>query len=496
MAETVTRNLPSQFIEDIGVDLSKQLVASTAIPTMGTGLAGISQQPGEAAADFAARQQAARSFDTRKQSLSGLAPQIAGQDAAQTQAYNLGTQGVGSYQPFLNQAQAQAQTAAGLGNMALGQLGTAGTELTGAGTTLGTARSQLTGAGTTLGTAGTELTGAGSTLGTAGTELTGAGTTLGTAGTELTGAGTALGAAQSTFGGIPTGAMTSSQIQDYMSPYQSQVMEASLKEFDRNAAIQRTGQRDSAIQAGAYGGGREGVLQSEYQLGSDRERSLLQSGMLQQGFNQAQQQRQQDIQNRFNLGQAQSGLAGQQAGFAGQRAALAGQQAGFAGQRGALAGQQAGFAGQRGALAGQEAGLAGQRGSLAGQEAGFAGQRAALAGATQGLGSFQSGLASQQAQLGAQTQSLLGADIANLGTLGSVRQSQTQAELDAITRANSQAAFLPQENLSRYAGQVAGLMGGYPGQTTSQFTPNASPMQNALTMGTGLGSIYSAIRGN
>jgi hypothetical protein len=38
-------------------------------------------------------------------------------------------------------------------------------------------------------------------------------------------------------------------------------------------------------------------------------------------------------------------------------------------------------------------------------------------------------------------------------------------------------------------------MGGYPGQTTSNFTPNASPMQNALTMGSGLGSIYSAIRG-
>ena len=57
MALTETRTRPPQFIEDIGVDLSKQLVASTGVPTVGTGLAGISQQGGESAADFAARQQ-------------------------------------------------------------------------------------------------------------------------------------------------------------------------------------------------------------------------------------------------------------------------------------------------------------------------------------------------------------------------------------------------------------------------------------------------------
>ena len=100
MALTETRTRPPQFIEDIGVDLSKQLVASTGIPTVGTGLAGISQQGGESAADFAARQNAARAFETRKQSLSGLAPQVAGQDVAQTEAYNLARSGVGSYQPF------------------------------------------------------------------------------------------------------------------------------------------------------------------------------------------------------------------------------------------------------------------------------------------------------------------------------------------------------------------------------------------------------------
>ena len=115
MAVTETRTLPPKFIEDIGVDLSKQLVASTAIPTVGTGLAGISKQAGESAADFAARQQAAKAFETRKQSLSGVATKVAGQDAAQTQAYNLAKSGVGSYQPYLNEAQSLTGAGAGSG---------------------------------------------------------------------------------------------------------------------------------------------------------------------------------------------------------------------------------------------------------------------------------------------------------------------------------------------------------------------------------------------
>ena len=72
---------------------------------MSTGIAGISQQPGEDAAQFKARQDAATQFGIRQQSLSGLAPQVAAQDALQTQAQTLATQGVGSFQPYLTAAQ-------------------------------------------------------------------------------------------------------------------------------------------------------------------------------------------------------------------------------------------------------------------------------------------------------------------------------------------------------------------------------------------------------
>ena len=64
MAIQETRTLPAQFIEDLGKDLAKQVTAQSGVPVVATGLAGISQQPGETAADFQARQQAAREFTT------------------------------------------------------------------------------------------------------------------------------------------------------------------------------------------------------------------------------------------------------------------------------------------------------------------------------------------------------------------------------------------------------------------------------------------------
>ena len=305
MATTTQRNLPPQFIEDIGVDLSKSLVASTGVPTVSVGLSAISQRPGESAADFAARQTAAKAFETRQQSLAGIAPQVAQQDQLQKDAAALAASGVGSYQQFVDQAK------------------------------------------------------------------------------NLTGAGAGAGAGS---------------ISEYMSPYQQQVIDVSLQEFDRNAGIQRQRMRDQAVAAGAFGGGRDQVMQSEYQLGSDRERALLQANLLQQGFQQAQQARGQDFERQ------------------------------------------------------------------------------------RGLASMVPGLQRQ--------------DIQTLGSVGAGQQAQEQAKLDAQREAARQATFLPQENLSRYAGQVAGLMGGYPGQTTSSNVPNPSPLQNALTMGTGLAGIYGSLTGN
>ena len=340
MAVQQSQVLPAQFVQDLGQDLAKQVTAQSGVPVVSTGIAGISQQPGESAADFTARQDAARAFTTRQQSLSGLAPQVAQQDALQTQAQTLAQQGVGSFQPFLNQAQTQATLASGLGTQALGQLG-----------------------------------------------------------------------------GIGTGATSFQQgVQDFMSPYQSQVIDATLSEFDRNKAIQEQSIRDQQTALGALGSGRAGVQLAEFGTGAARERALLQAGLLQQGFGQAAGARQQDIQNRMGLAQA-----------------------------------------------------------------------------TQGLGSFQSGLAGQQAALGQTQQALQGTDISRLGSLGALNQAQQQANLDATREAARQATFLPQEQLDRFAGQVTGIMGGYPGQTQTTNIPNPTPLQTALGVGTTLAGIYGAV---
>jgi len=211
MATETTISRPAPFVEDIGKDLATQAVAMTGVPVVTGGIGSLSKMAGETAEGFQARQDAARAFDVRKQNLAGLAPQIAGQDALQQQAQTLATQGVGSYQPFLQQAQAS------------------------------------------------------------------------------------------------TGPQA---FQQYMSPYQSQVMDAALAEFDRNAQIQQQQIADQAVASGAFGGGREGVMQSEYQAGSDRNRAALQAQLLQQGFGQAQQAAQQNFANQMGLASALPGLQG------------------------------------------------------------------------------------------------------------------------------------------------------------------------------------------
>ena len=131
-----------------------------------------------------------------------FAPQVAGQDPLQTQAYNLAGAGIGAYQPYITQASA------------------------------------------------------------------------------YTG---------------PTG------YQSFMSPYQQDVIDATMTEYDKQAAKGMQGIADLATRTGNLGGGREGVMRSEYQTQSDLNRALLQSGLLQLGFGQAQKAAQQAYMNQMQL---------------------------------------------------------------------------------------------------------------------------------------------------------------------------------------------------
>ena len=292
MATETVINRPAPFVEDIGKKLSEQALGLQNVPVVTTGVTGISRQPGETDAGFQARQDAARAFTTRQENLAGIAPTVAGQDVLQQTAARLGAEAAG-IDPTTGQ-----------------KTGLASFE-----PFLQSAQAQ---AGLASGLGSAALTG--------------------------------IGATQAQLAGIPTGAMTAAQTQQFMSPYQSQVIDATLQEFERNRAIQEQSIRDQQAALGALGSGRAGVQLAEFGTGAARERALLQAGLLQQGFQQAQAARQQDIANRFGLAQAQSGIAGQLQGLGGFRSGLAGQQAQVGQGLQAMQGTDIARLGQLGAL--------------------------------------------------------------------------------------------------------------------------------------------------
>ena len=113
--------------------------------------------------------------------------------------------------------------------------------------------------------------------------------------------------------------------QQFMSPYQQDVIDTTLADFDVQAQKGLPQLAAQAVNAGAFGGGREGVQRAEYQAASDRNRAALQAQLQQQGFGQAQQL----------AGQAfgqQQALANQQQQLAQQQLQLGGAQQNFLGQ--------------------------------------------------------------------------------------------------------------------------------------------------------------------
>jgi hypothetical protein len=99
-----------------------------------------------------------------------------------------------------------------------------------------------------------------------------------------------------------------------MSPYQQDVIDTTLKEFDVQAQKGIPGLAASAIGAGAFGGGREGVQRAVYGSESDRNRAALAANLRERGFQQAQKLAQQNIANQLRLGGAQQGFLGQDVG--------------------------------------------------------------------------------------------------------------------------------------------------------------------------------------
>lgn len=138
-------------------------------------------------------------------------------------------------------------------------------------------------------------------------------------------------AAATTLGGVPSyltqaGAYSGpTAYEDFMSPYQQDIIDTTMADFDVQAQKGLAGIGQLAAKSGNLGGGREGVMRSEYQSSSDRQRANLLAQLRQQGFGQAQQAAAQAYGQQIGLGQAQQGLAQGQLGIGSYQAGLGSQ---------------------------------------------------------------------------------------------------------------------------------------------------------------------------
>ena len=98
---------------------------------------------------------------------------------------------------------------------------------------------------------------------------------------------------------------------DFMSPYQKEIIDTTMQEYDVQAGRGRQQIRDNAYNVGAFGGARQGVEMGQYQSESDRNRAALLAGLYGQGYNQALTQQDKQLQNLQGVAQFQGGLESQ-----------------------------------------------------------------------------------------------------------------------------------------------------------------------------------------
>ena len=133
----------------------------------------------------------------------------------------------------------------------------------------------------------------------------------------LTAAQTAAGQAGTTVGGLGalTGPMTGQQLTDYTSPYQGQVIDETLRQYDLSRQGGMQDIKDAAVGTGNFGGGREGAMLGQYQADTLANRAGIRSGLLQQGYQGALDQRQQNLMNQQSIAKQQLGLGSAQMGL-------------------------------------------------------------------------------------------------------------------------------------------------------------------------------------
>ena len=143
--------------------------------------------------------------------------------------------------------------------------------------------------------------------------VTQGGQTLGQVGQDISGLGQFMGT------GAGTGA---GSIAAFTSPFQQQVIDESLRQFDlsRQGGLQQIA--DRAAQFGAFGGGRQGALEGQFMADTALGRAGLEAQLRAQGFADAAARRGQAFGQQQALGNQRAALAAQQANLAQNQFAL------------------------------------------------------------------------------------------------------------------------------------------------------------------------------
>tara|TARA_R110000737_G_scaffold298687_1_gene305523 strand:- start:110 stop:997 length:888 start_codon:yes stop_codon:yes gene_type:complete len=157
----------------------------------------------------------------------------------------------------------------------------------------------------------------------------------------LQGAQAAMGQAGTAVGGLgaltgPGGGTGAGSISSFQSPYQQQVMDETLRQYDLSRGAGQQSIQDAAVGSGNFGGGREGAMLGQYNADTLANRAGIRAGMLQQGFGQASQARQQAFGNQQQMANMYSGLGQQQMGLSNFQRAGMGQDIGALGQLGSI----------------------------------------------------------------------------------------------------------------------------------------------------------------
>jgi hypothetical protein len=287
-----------------------------------------------------------------------------------------------------------------------------------------------------------------------------------------------------------------------MDPYTEQVIEQTQKDIARLGDKQQRALKDRAIQAGAFGGGREAIGSAEIGRNVLDQQARTGAQLRSQGFRQAmgqaqtafenQQRRQQQAAQIFGgLGKTQAGIGGQQAALGQTQAGIGQAQAGIGGQQAGIGQAQAGIAGQQAALGQTQAGIGQAQAGIGGQQAGIGQAQAGIAGQQAGIGGQQAALGQGMAQLGLGLQGAQQKDVSGLLGLGGLEQAQQQAALDAYRKTIAERARSPYQNI----GFLSDIFRGVPstgGTFTQQQTQDPSMLSQVAGLGLGLAGLGQA----